>query len=71
MKLEEWFKKSDKELLVTLNISNIETNKYNKKIIRIILTISIINLILNLLNMILLLKWLEKYIYQKSFYDYF
>ena len=56
MKLNKWFEKSEKELLVGLSIKNIQKDKENKKITKWLFVILIINLILNLIQMILLTK---------------
>lgn len=56
MKLNKWFEKSEKELLVGLCISNIEKNKEEKKFNKWLIIILIVNLILNLIQMILLIK---------------
>lgn len=56
MKLNKWFEKSEKELLVGLSIRNIKKDKENKKINKWLFAILIINLILNLIQMILMTK---------------
>lgn len=53
--MEKWFKKSDKELLVSLNLAIINFKKQSKNQNNKLIIIAIINLILNLINMLLLL----------------
>lgn len=54
--MENWFKSSEKELLVSLCISQIEKGKKQNKRYKTVLFILVLNLILSLVNMLLLLK---------------
>lgn len=56
IKLDKWFEKNEKELLVGLCINDIEKEKKKKKFNKWLIIIVILNLLLNLIQMILTIK---------------
>lgn len=56
IKLDKWFEKNEKELLVGLCINDIAKEKKKKKFNKWLIIILILNLLLNLIQMILMIK---------------
>lgn len=54
--MDKWFDKSEKELLVAINMAMIEKRKIRRKKDKLFMLILMLILIINLVNMILLIK---------------